>query len=140
NADRVPVVLAVPHDGEAMDAGEVEALVPVALAGGPVAEPAPDHRVLTSVFHRVGDPGRMGDLRGDRGGPGDDPERGGAPVGRHLATARGRVVLLAEHREEDDPGPHPGDEADAHVAVVGDEDVRAAAEWPRGADLTTLVP
>ena len=41
--------------GQLVDPGEVQALVPVALAGGALAEPAPDDGVLAAVLRRVGE-------------------------------------------------------------------------------------
>jgi len=65
HADRVHVVLAVPHHRQPVDPREVEPLVPIAFAGRPVAEPAADDRILAPIRDRVGDPGGVGDLGGD---------------------------------------------------------------------------
>ena len=66
HADRVLVVLADEHDRQAVDRGDVQALVPVTLAGRTLAEPAADDAVLVPIFHGVGDPGRVWHLRRDR--------------------------------------------------------------------------
>src|SRR5439155_22705838 len=97
HADGVLVVLAEEHDGELVDAREVQRLVPVALTGRTLPEPAADDTTLAAVPERVRDPGRMGKLCGDRRRVRDDPQTPRAPVGRHLASAGRRVIPLAEY-------------------------------------------
>ena len=59
HGDRVQVVLAHPHHRQLVDAGEVQPLVPVALAGGAVAEPAPHDGVFLPIPHGVCHAGRL---------------------------------------------------------------------------------
>ena len=96
HADRVAVVLAHEDHGKPMDAGEVEAFVPVALAGGSVPEPAPHHGILLAVFDRVGDAGGVRDLGRDGRGAADDLEFRVPPVRRHLSPTGRWVVGLGE--------------------------------------------
>src|SRR5207249_4094141 len=100
---------------------------------------ASDHRVLAPILDGVADAGRMRDLGGDGRGPGDDPKLLRAPVGGHLASTRGRILLLAEDGEKHVDWPHACDETDAHVPVVGDEHVVSLPKGPCAADLTAFV-
>src|SRR5215217_41299 len=137
--DRIVVVLADEHDRQLVDAGEVEPLVPVALARRALAEPARRDGLLAAILRGVRDAGRVRDLRPDRARVRDDAEPPGAPVRRHLPAAGARIVGLREQPQEDVLRSEPGDENDGEVAVVGEPDVAAALERVRRPDLTPLV-
>jgi hypothetical protein len=137
--DGVAVVLADEDARQAVDAGEVERLVEVALRRRPLTEVADHHLALLAQLGRVGEAGGVGELRGDGGRAGDDVELGRAPVVRHLAAARVRVIGPGEHGEQHLLGGHAEGEDDPGVAVVRQHDVAAGLERPGRSDLRALV-
>src|SRR5437588_675579 len=78
--DGVAVVLADEHHRQAVDPGQVQGLVEVALGRGPVAEVADRDAVLPPHLRRQGHAGGVGDVGGDRRRSRDDPPLAAAPV------------------------------------------------------------
>ena len=137
--DGVAVVLADEDDGEAVDAGEVQGLVEVALGGGPVAEVAHRHLIAPALLGGQGQAHGMGDVGGDGGGAADDAQVLVAPVVGHLAPARAGVLGPGEHAQEHVVGRHAQGEDDAQVPVVGQHGVVTPADGPGRADLGAFV-
>jgi hypothetical protein len=140
DGDGVAVVLAEEDDREAVDPGEVAALVEIAFGGGALAEAGDRHLAGAAELGGVGHAGRLRDLGGNDAGGRDDPVLGGAVVGGHLAAAGEGVALLGQHAEHDILGTEAEGKAEGEIAVVGEQDIALAVEGKGRSDQGRLVP
>src|SRR5690606_19449743 len=124
DADGVAVVLAGEDDGSALRAGQVQAGVPVALAGGAVAEAAQHDLRPARELHRQRRAYGGRDVRADRRRDREDVELAGARMVRHLPRLR-RVGARPHHLGHELDERHAEREHQRDVAVVRVEPVVA---------------
>ncbi len=138
--DRVPVVLDEEDDRQAVEPGEVEGLVEVALRGGALTPGDQHHAGPARASQLVGDAGGVGVLgAGDRRAA-EHPAAGQRPVVGHLPAPAAGITLLGEEAEEDLLGRQAQGEHQGEVAVVGEHPVDLAVEGERRAQLDGLLP
>ncbi len=126
--DRPPVVLHHEDRGDLEDGGEVEPLVEVALARGPVPDERHHDRVASPSLLAVRQPGRVQQLRRQRRALGRD-------VGlRDVIPAVLVTAEQGEHLDRVDPAADQGD-----AVAVGREDPVLLAQREDRADLAGLL-
>jgi len=149
----IAVVFDHVQDGQPASGGGVEALPELAFRGRAVAPGAVDDLVpLEGRRGRSGDVAvreietrfraahRLQELRPRRRGARDHVQLRVAPVRRHLASGRGRIVLGAHRAQQHVVGGDAEMQHQGPVAVVGVEPVVSRAQGqPRG-DQDGLVP
>lgn len=118
----VLVVVAEIDDGQLLDGGEVDPFVPVAAAGGAVAEVGEDDVGQAAVPESEGDAAGHGDARANGGDDGHQVEAEIAHV--HVAiAAAGGPGGAAQILGEDATGLHAAHQERSHVAMGGTEPV-----------------
>ena len=123
-----------------MNGGEVDRLVPLALARRAVAEGGEDRApALAAQAQCVGGADGMGELGGDDRGEARDAELPARIMVRELPPRR-LVGGAGEEREQHVVGAEPDAEREAEVAIVGEEEVVPAGEGHRGPRLHAFVP
>ena len=152
DGDGVAVVLDQVEHGEPAGAGGVQRFPELALAGAPVAERHVDDVALGARAGGVGDlrepevvlagfgaADGVEALSRDGAGGRHQVQVGPAPVRRHLAPARGRVVGRAHRGQQHLAGRHAQGQDQRPVAVVGEEPVAAGGQQRPRRDLDRFV-
>ena len=147
--NRVAVVFDHADDGEPLGADRVHELPELAFAGRAVADRDVGDFVLLDLrrrgaqqrqpLRRFGAAGALQALHAGRARAVHDVQRRLAPVRRHHAAARGRIVRRADRREQHLVRRHAEHERQRAIAIVGEEPVVSRLERHAGGDENRLV-
>ena len=134
------VVLAEEDHRTAVNPGEVQALVEVALAGRALTKAHVAEGALPFPLQGQADPGRLGDLRAHGARTDDDPATAAAEVARSLAPATRRVGGASERREHEFLGGEAASQRGGKIPVIETEAIASRLQRGNGGDLRDLMP
>ena len=128
----VLIVVADEDDRELLDGGEIDAFVPVAAAGGAVAEVIESDAITAAIAERHGDSGGDGNGGGECADDGDEAVFHVAHM--HVAVAAaGKSADTAHVLRQDAAGRDATDQISGQVTMRGKENVFGSGE-ERGTD------